>query len=87
MSCPHYLAEIVVYAGLALVACGGVTASGGGGGSGWPGAGVALLLAWVCANLWVTARRTHAWYAATFRGQYTRLGRAALFPKLQWWPR
>ena len=72
VSCPHYLAEILVYAGLALVACGG--------GARAVGPGLFMLLGWVVANLWVTARRTHAWYAATFGAEYTRLGRAALFP-------
>ena len=54
VSSPHYLAECVLYAGLALVA----------GARAFPR--LAPMLAAVGANLALAARRTHAWYLETF---------------------
>lgn len=70
MSCPHYLGEMVIYAGLAAVA-------GPGGGrrvTAW------LMLVWVGINLTLAARMTHAWYHRQFKS-YPR-GRRALIPFL-----
>ena len=53
-SSPHYLAECVLYAGLALVA--GARAS----------ERLAPMLLAIVANLALAARRTHAWYLETF---------------------
>lgn len=75
MSCPHYLGEVAIYAGLALAVTGG--------GPRTPGAPRALpwlMLAWVASNLGLAARMTHAWYHRRFRS-YPR-GRRALVPWL-----
>ncbi|PSC71218.1 Polyprenol reductase 2 [Micractinium conductrix] len=66
VSCPHYLGEVVIYAGLALVAGGGrrVTA--------W------LMLLWVLTNLSLAAGMTHQWYQQHFKTYPRR--RAALLP-------
>lgn len=65
VSSPHYACEIAIYTGLALVAGGRLSQL--------------MVLAWVCANLSVTAARTHQWYLDTFPA-YARLGRARLVP-------
>ncbi|GBF99251.1 polyprenol reductase-like [Raphidocelis subcapitata] len=53
VSCPHYLAEIIIYCGLALAA----------GGS----ANTLLMLVWVSVNLVLAAGATQAWYRARFK--------------------
>ena len=53
VSCPHYLAEIVIYAGI-LVASGGLDAT------------VWLLFLFVVANLIFAAAETHRWYRLKF---------------------
>ncbi|KAK9820952.1 hypothetical protein WJX81_004939 [Elliptochloris bilobata] len=54
VSCPHYLAEIVIYAGLAMVA-------------GRARLQPWLVLTWVVANLLLAAGPTHAWYRRRFK--------------------
>lgn len=53
VSSPHYLGEIALYVGLALLQPGNDRAK-------WP------LVLWVASNLSVTAHRTHRWYHSTF---------------------
>lgn len=67
VSCPHYLGEVVIYAGL-------VGASGGRLPAPW------LMLLWVGTNLALAARMTHAWYHQRFKTYPRR--RAALIPLL-----
>ena len=67
-SSPHYLAECVLYAGLALVT--GARASG----------RLAPMLLAIVANLALAAKRTHAWYLDTFP-EYPR-NRWAMVPGL-----
>jgi hypothetical protein len=64
VSCPHYLGEVVVYAGLALLACGHPNAL--------------LMLAWVVVNLVLAAGATQAWYRSAFPDYPP--GRKALVP-------
>jgi len=65
VSCPHYLAECLIYAGLvALVGPGGAPAA-------------CAVLAWVGLNLALAAGATHAWYRKRFPG-YPRRRRALL---------
>lgn len=52
VSCPHYLAEIIIYIGLVVIQQGR--------GHTW------LILAWVVANLGLAADKTHKWYQRTF---------------------
>uniref|UniRef100_A0A061SJL0 3-oxo-5-alpha-steroid 4-dehydrogenase 3 n=1 Tax=Tetraselmis sp. GSL018 TaxID=582737 RepID=A0A061SJL0_9CHLO len=52
VSCPHYLAEIVLYIGIVLFQ--GVSA------------GAFLMLLWVVVNLSFTAMATHTWYRKNF---------------------
>ncbi|KAI7841967.1 hypothetical protein COHA_004494 [Chlorella ohadii] len=67
VSCPHYLGEVVIYAGLALALAGQrVTA--------W------LMLLWVVSNLSLAAGMTHRWYRQHFKTYPAR--RRALFPLL-----
>ncbi|KAL4458471.1 hypothetical protein ABPG75_013336 [Micractinium tetrahymenae] len=66
VSCPHYLGEVVIYAGLALVAGGGRRATA------W------LMLLWVVTNLSLAAGMTHRWYREHFKSYPRR--RRALFP-------
>eukprot|EP00899_Mesostigma_viride_P009290 jgi/Mesvir1/18362/Mv25077-RA.2 len=68
VSCPHYLAEVVVYLGLLLVA-GASTAV-----TAW------LLLLWVVANLTLGAVQTHHWYKKEFSGYPS--NRTAIFPHI-----
>ncbi|RMZ53565.1 hypothetical protein APUTEX25_003387 [Auxenochlorella protothecoides] len=67
VSCPHYLAEIVIYSGLGLLI-----------GAQRPLAW--LILAWVAANLVLAAGMTQAWYRRRFPSYPSR--RKALFPWL-----
>jgi len=67
VSCPHYLAEILIYAGLVLV---GGTAT----------LHAALLLTWVVSNLVVAARANHQWYKDHF--QHYPKHRRAIIPWL-----
>ncbi|KAL6774515.1 hypothetical protein ACKKBG_A25290 [Auxenochlorella protothecoides x Auxenochlorella symbiontica] len=67
VSCPHYLAEIVIYAGLGLLI-----------GAQRPLAW--LILAWVAANLVLAAGMTQAWYRRRFPSYPSK--RKALFPWL-----
>jgi 3-oxo-5-alpha-steroid 4-dehydrogenase 3 len=53
VSCPHYLAEIIIYIGLVIIQQGRR-------GNMW------LVLAWVVANLGLAADKTHRWYQRTF---------------------
>ena len=54
VSSPHYTAECLLYAGLALVAGARFFSR------------IAPMLAAIVANLALAARRTHAWYLETF---------------------
>ncbi|KAI8472928.1 MAG: 3-oxo-5-alpha-steroid 4-dehydrogenase-domain-containing protein [Monoraphidium minutum] len=53
VSCPHYLAEIIIYCGLALVT--GLSTN------------ALLMLVWVAVNLVLAAGATQAWYHARFK--------------------
>lgn len=53
ITCPHYLAEILLYLGLALV-CASIDLC--------SAAGSILILAWVIVNLVLAASATHRWY-------------------------
>jgi len=53
VSCAHYLAEIVLYAGF-VIGCGGTNLN------------IWLLFAWVVGNLSPTALETHVWYKTKF---------------------
>lgn len=64
VSCAHYLAEIVIYAGL-VIASGGQEIT------------VWLVLCWVVANLSIAAVETHVWYVAKFP-DYPRTRRAII---------
>jgi len=66
VSCPHYLGEIVIYLGLALLT--------------WPAIRPRLMLLWVVVNLVLAAGPTHRWYHTTFP-EYPRQ-RKALIPWL-----
>lgn len=66
VSCPHYLGEVVIYAGLALVAGAGRRTTA------W------LMLLWVVTNLSLAAGMTHRWYREHFKSYPRR--RRALFP-------
>lgn len=66
VSCPHYLAEIVLYGGLTVL-CDGDLA-------------MVLALAFITLELCVAARQQHRWYQATFPA--FPLHRKALFPFL-----
>ena len=69
VSCPHYTAEITLYAGLCLLIPDSVP--------------MAALLVWVVANLSVVARRSHEWYWATFPEEMKRENeRARILPFL-----
>jgi hypothetical protein len=67
-ACPHYLGEIVIYAGLAVVAAPTRAAP------------PALALVWVTANLVMAAADARDWYRRTFPAFPA--GRAALVPGL-----
>mmetsp|Transcript_8706 Transcript_8706/g.12999 ORF Transcript_8706/g.12999 Transcript_8706/m.12999 type:complete len:302 (-) Transcript_8706:30-935(-) len=64
VSCPHYLAEILIYSSLAII-LETVTQ--------W------LCVAWVILNLTITGLRTHRWYHQTFPN-YSSLRRRAIIP-------
>ncbi|KAG2497341.1 hypothetical protein HYH03_004502 [Edaphochlamys debaryana] len=64
VSCPHYLAEILIYVALAVVLRGTE--------------GSLLILGWVVLNLLLAAAANHKWYLATFP-DYPK-GRKALIP-------
>ncbi|GIL52527.1 hypothetical protein Vafri_8361 [Volvox africanus] len=66
VSCPHYLAEILIYVALAIVTRGSV--------------GSILIVAWVLVNLVLAADATQRWYHRCFP-EYPRT-RAALIPLL-----
>lgn len=68
VSCPHYLGEVIIYAGLALAAQGGRRSTA------W------LMLLWVVTNLSLAAGMTHSWYHRQFKSYPRR--RRALFPML-----
>ena len=68
-ACPHYLGEIVVYVGLALIAAPTCTAP------------PTLALVWVTANLVMGAADARDWYRRQF-GRAFPVGRAALVPGL-----
>lgn len=65
LSCPHYLAEIVIYVGLLLVLRGRHV-------NAW------LILSWVVCNLVLAAQATHRWYRKKFEDYPTH--RRALIP-------
>ncbi|KAL0032499.1 hypothetical protein WJX77_004147 [Trebouxia sp. C0004] len=67
VSCPHYLGEIVIYAGLALLAGQELPLT-------------LLVLCWVVANLLLAAQPTHQWYQRQFP-DYPK-NRTALIPYL-----
>lgn len=52
VSCPHYLGEVVIYLGLALVC--------------WPAVKPMLMLLWVVVNLVLAAGATQDWYTSYF---------------------
>ncbi|CAK0784124.1 hypothetical protein CVIRNUC_007327 [Coccomyxa viridis] len=64
VSCPHYLGEIVLYAGLALILCGSNIS-------------IMVVFAWVVANLLLAAGPTHEWYSERFPS-YPRQRRALI---------
>ncbi|KAJ1627670.1 3-oxo-5-alpha-steroid 4-dehydrogenase-domain-containing protein [Pavlovales sp. CCMP2436] len=66
VSCPHYLAEILIYASLLVAKPRDRT--------------LGCLLAWVVVGLAINAGRAHGWYRAAFAA-YPR-SRCALFPGL-----
>lgn len=68
VSCAHYLAEIVFYAGL-LIACGGTSRL------------MWVLFLSVVANLYLLAKPTHEWYLSKFK-HYPKT-RQALFPSFK----
>ncbi|KAL3147824.1 hypothetical protein ABBQ32_002551 [Trebouxia sp. C0010 RCD-2024] len=67
ISCPHYLAEIIIYMGLAILAGQQLPLT-------------ILILCWVVANLLLAAQPTHSWYRRHFPA-YPR-NRKALIPYL-----
>jgi len=82
VSCPHYLAEILIYASFAVLAE-------------WAERQQDqqrsrssrrfrhwFLFAWVASNLSVSALQSHAWYLQQFRDEYGRLRRTAIIPFL-----
>jgi 3-oxo-5-alpha-steroid 4-dehydrogenase len=71
ITCPHYLAEILVYAGFALM----LAQEGKTGPRHW------IVLAWVASNLTLSAIMNHAWYKKNLPGPATE-GKAAIIPYL-----
>ena len=69
VSCPHYLTEILLYAGVLAVAAEGL----------WQPKAT-LLLVWLGTNLGSAAHNTHTWYRRKFEGYPP--GRKALVPYL-----
>ena len=67
LCCPHYTAELVIYAGLAVLL------------SWWPGRGW-LPLTCSALNLSFSAARSHEWYGAKFKEDYAACGRYILVP-------
>jgi 3-oxo-5-alpha-steroid 4-dehydrogenase 3 / polyprenol reductase len=66
VSCPHYLAEIIIYTGLVIILI--------------PNLRTCALLAWVVTNLTVSAWNSHQWYLDTFGDEYAALRRKAIVP-------
>ncbi len=66
VSCPHYLAEILIYIAFCVLLL--------------PNVSTWALLVWVVSNLTVSAFNSHEWYLATFGDEYAKLRRKALFP-------
>jgi len=64
VSCPHYSAEVLLYAALALL-------------TRLRAALPLLMAAWVAFNLALAGRATHAWYARRFGDAYERIGGGA----------
>jgi hypothetical protein len=71
VSCPHYLAEILIYASLVVGVCGTMNAQS------------LSLLVWVSVNLTVSARQSQAWYEQMFPA-YNTLNRGAIVPAVLW---
>ncbi len=67
VSCPHYLAEILMYASLAAIL-------------GWQNTTGLVIFAWVFMNQVVSALMSHFWYQDKF-DDYPR-SRKAIFPRL-----
>jgi hypothetical protein len=85
--CPHYTAEVVIYASLLTLqqGCDSLFNDG----AGWACAAAApplvhyayiLMMLWVAANLTVTARRTREWYVAAYPEERRLRYTAAIFP-------
>ena len=73
ISCPHYLAEILIYVSFSLLLeCEETLPNGN---RHW------LMLLFVTVNLAVSSRQSHEWYRRNFR-DYDKLGRKALIPFL-----
>jgi len=66
VSCPHYLAEILIYIGLTIIVQTPQTEA---------------LLFWVVTNLCISAMTNHSWYLETFH-EYAKLRRTAIIPFL-----
>jgi 3-oxo-5-alpha-steroid 4-dehydrogenase 3 len=91
VSCPHYLAEIIIYASFASLAILGSLDRGASEGDD-PATAAAerqgrvlrscVLLVWVADNLVVSALRSHRWYLDRFPTEYPRLNRRAIVPLL-----
>jgi hypothetical protein len=90
VSCPHYLAEVIIYASFASLAILGSLGRGASEGDDPPAAAErqgrvlrsCALLVWVADNLVVSALRSHRWYLDRFPTEYPRLNRRAIVPLL-----
>lgn len=81
ITCPHYTAEVLIYAALVGPPLSGLLGTGAGPGSAAGAAAAALLLGWVATNLAINATRHRRWYLLRFPRQQAFLRRrAAIFP-------
>lgn len=81
ITCPHYTAEVLIYAALVGPPLSGLLGTGAGPGSAAGAAAGALLLGWVATNLTINATRHHRWYLLRFPRQRAFLSRrVAILP-------